>query len=682
MNVVPFKRKSAQPDAHIHSSSLIVPPAGSKAIGIDLGTTHSVVSLFSSKNNKPRTLMYDGSYLVPSLVYYNAGKDEVIVGSPAKVYLETQAHEVIKSTKREMGRKNSTYTSNGKAFSSEDCATHILNYMASHPDLEDERKKNQGLWAVITVPAHFDDAARTATVLAAQNAGIHVLRIINEPTAAALAYSLISEEQNGDTVENPEAIHENLAVFDFGGGTFDVSVVERRGLTFNVMSSEGDVNLGGDDVDEILADILLKKVEPPFTARRTSKESILYRNLLEQATKAKKQLQESSTIVVHHDDLDGFGATIHTELERQEFDLHVTPLIERTLIHTENAMHAAKKSPKNISRILLVGGSTRLNLVRSLLANYFPCLVDARLEPDLAVSWGASLQAAIILGIEVDTILVDVCSHSLGIGVVESSEAAQQNFKKVLEKFGLRNPVSEDALEKHLGFRVEEFNLEVQKTLRVAHILHRNSALPAKKSEFFNTVFPNQAAVQVVVVQGEGDVVGDNRLIGSFMFHLQQPCPLGTRCEIQLTYDINGMIQVFAKQLGTSNESRAIFDSRTGEVKGWSQINEQQTKQQSKKSIEQETDNSVAQILQFPVMRSQTSSIHAEIPIVNGVINRAQSILNKLSHGSPEHELLSANLEKYIVLLRDAKQGQENDDLIDYQEEILIELMDSYGELV
>ena len=205
---------------------------------------------------------------------------------------------------------------------------------------------------------------------------------------------------------------ETLAVFDFGGGTFDVSIVDRDGFVFNVLSSEGDVHLGGDDIDDAVAQFLLTKVHPQLVARRALKDSELYRNLLVLAENAKKTLQTEGVVEVSQQDLDGKGSSIQVEINREQFENLISPTLQRTLYLTESAMHAAKRSPKNISRILLVGGSTRLSLVRKMLSDYFPCMVDARLEPDLAVSWGASLQAAIILGIQPDTILVDVCSHT------------------------------------------------------------------------------------------------------------------------------------------------------------------------------------------------------------------------------------------------------------------------------
>ncbi|WP_161597593.1 Hsp70 family protein [Fluviispira multicolorata] len=692
MNVLQFKKKNKENNRNnsYSSESFQKIPQGASAIGIDLGTTNSVVSVFSIGATHPVTLEYEDSYLVPSMVFYDQNDNNNFVGNKAKLQNEFAPSEVIKSTKRSMGKNNSFFQSNEKQFSAEEVASLVLNYLVSHSVLQEEKEKFGGIWAVITVPAHFDDAARLATVAAAEKAGIHVLRIVNEPTAAALAYSMMPEDKNTEK--------ETLAVFDLGGGTFDVSIVDRDGLIFNVLSSEGDVHLGGDDIDEAIANSLLEKVHPQLVARRSSKASELYRNLLILAEQAKKGLQTEGIYLVQANNLDGKGSSIELELTRERFEEMVAPILQRTLFLTESAMHAAKRNPKYISRILLVGGSTRLVLVRKMLSDYFSCIVDARLEPDLAVSWGASLQAAIILGIQPDTILVDVCSHSLGIGVVENTEAINENFKVVAKKFGIPYPISEQELHRKLGARIEEFNNELQKLLHVAPILHRNSALPARRSEFFNTIYHNQHAVHVVVVQGEGDSVGENRLIGSFLFELEQPCPKGTRCEIQLTYDVNGMVHVFARQLGTKNEAKAQFDSRTGEVIGWTALNQEEELQFAEKEnvrkvdeifekieVSKQINNNSAHenIVSFPFGRKKEIIVQSEIleyecepEIINALILRAKRCLGKMQKGSSEFNNLLNILKSYSSLLLKAQQGFENDDEIELVENNLLALLE------
>ncbi|MES2615249.1 MAG: Hsp70 family protein [Bdellovibrionota bacterium] len=679
MNVLEFKKKNKETlksDKTAHTAA----PAGASAIGIDLGTTNSVVSIFVAGEKQPTTLVYEGSNLIPSIVYYDKEKEEVVIGSKAKKFLKELPSEVIKSTKRSMGKKSSVFSSNEKNFSAEETATFVLKYIVSHPVLLAEKEKFGGVWAVVTVPAHFDDAARTATILAAENAGIFVLRIINEPTAAALAYSMLEE--------NEKTSQEYLAVFDFGGGTFDVSIVEKSELTFNVLSSEGDINLGGDDVDEVIADFLIKQVQPPFVARRASKNSELYRKISMLAQEAKKTLQIEASVHIQDHNLDGKNSSLDVELERSDFEEMVFSILQKTLFLTESSIQSAKKSPKNISRILLVGGSTRLNLVRNMLTDYFPCLVDARLEPDLAVSWGASLQAAMILGIQVDTILVDVCSHSLGIGVVESGESAQENLRLTAKKYGLSYPISEAELENKLGDKIDEFNLEIQRMLRVAPILYRNSALPAKKSEFFNTVYHNQGAVHVVIVQGEGDIVGDNRLIGSFLFRLEQPCPKGSRCEIQLTYDVNGMVQVFARQLGTNNECRAHFDSRTGQVQGWSKVNSDSLELSDETKhddtlIEPESNKVLSMRFRvvdnsFSVEKEQSHHLQDNNfgNVVNAITMRAKRTLLKLDKNSEEYMQILTLAKHYSQLLESAQKGEDNDSQVEDLEEQLLSCLE------
>jgi len=692
MNVLQFKKKSKEKAAHsiFSSGEVQMLPKEVSAIGIDLGTTNSVVSVFSYGASHPVTLKYDDSLLVSSMVYFDLEKNMVLIGEQAKRKLETEPSEVIKSTKKNMGKSGTQFYSNQKSFTAEETASLVLNYLVSHPVIQEEKKKFGGIWAVITVPAHFDDAARLATIAAAEKVGIHVLRIVNEPTAAALAYSMMPEDKNNDK--------ETLAVFDFGGGTFDVSIVDRDGFIFNVLSSEGDIHLGGDDLDEAIANFLLTKVHPQLVARRSSKDSELYRNLLVIAENAKKIFQTEGLVEISNSDLNGKGSSIQLELNREQFENLISPTLQRTLYLTESAMHAAKRSPKNITRILLVGGSTRLSLVRKMLSDYFPCMVDARLEPDLAVSWGASLQAAIILGIQPDTILVDVCSHTLGIGVVENTESINENFKIVAKKFGIPYPISEQELHRKLGFRIEEFNKELQKMLYVAPILYRNSALPARRSEFFNTIYNNQHAVHVVVVQGDGETVGENTLIGSFLFELEQPCPKGTRCEIQLTYDVNGMVQVFARQLGTKNEAKAQFDSRTGEVTGWKSLDDEilnpfkeenivdhnheiyKNKNQNEiKSIYDDEKN----ILSFP-FRSKInhndhdnfSELNSNSSIVNALILRANRRLQQMDKASLEYLKISQVLSEYSDLLLKTQHGDDHDSEIESLEIDLLSLLE------
>ncbi|MBX9836874.1 MAG: Hsp70 family protein [Silvanigrellaceae bacterium] len=691
MNVLQFKKKSKDKSANVlfSSSEIKMLPPEVSAIGIDLGTTNSVVSVFSYGATHPVTLKYEDTLLVPSMVYFNSENNIDIIGEQAKRKLDTEPSEVIKSTKKNMGKSASYFKSNEKSYTPEEIASLVLNYLVLHPVLQEEKNKFGGIWAVITVPAHFDDAARLATIAAAEKVGIHVLRIVNEPTAAALAYSMMPEDKKNDK--------ETLAVFDFGGGTFDVSIVDRDGFVFNVLSSEGDVHLGGDDIDDAVAQFLLTKVHPQLVARRALKDSELYRNLLVHAENAKKTLQTEGLVEVSHPDLDGKGCSIQVEINREQFENLISPTLQRTLYLTESAMHAAKRSPKNISRILLVGGSTRLSLVRKMLSDYFPCMVDARLEPDLAVSWGASLQAAIILGIQPDTILVDVCSHTLGIGVVENTESINENFKIVAKKFGIPYPISEQELHRKLGSRIEEFNKELQKMLFVAPILHRNSALPARRSEFFNTIYNNQHAVHVVVVQGDGDTVGENRLIGSFLFELEQPCPKGTRCEIQLTYDVNGMVQVFARQLGTKNEAKAQFDSRTGEVTGWTSLGQEDmnpfidvktdsvdeiyanVNPKEIKTIYKEEKN----ILSFPFggktnknENEFNSDLNLNSGIMNALILRAKRRLSQMDSASLEFLKVSQLLSQYSDLLLKSQQGQDNDEDIESVEIELLSMLE------
>lgn len=670
MTVVPFKPRSqgtrqAQPLSAQSTKGIKRPPVGVKAVGIDLGTTNSVVSFFDDLLEQPSTLKYsDDAPLVPSVVHWDPGTGTETIGRDAIQRTGGDVSEIIRSTKRQMGQPDLNFTSNGKSYTPEQAASSVLKYLASHSQLEQEISKHGGLWAVVTVPAHFDDAARSATIAAAESANINVLRIVNEPTAAALAYSMLPDVRHLEK--------ETLVVYDLGGGTFDVSVVERDGLVFNVLASEGDVMLGGDDLDQALAEHLLTHVGPPLAARRIKPGTAGFKSLLKLAEDAKKKLQTDGQVVVRSDSLDDAGASIDVVITRDIFDSLAAPFVQKTLALTERAIHAARKKAKNISRILLVGGSTRVAIVRKMLEQYFPdCLVDARLEPDLAVSWGASVQAAIILGLQPNTILVDVCSHTLGVGVAEDSRSIDANFKSVAKKYGILSPVSEEQLNSILGDRIDEFHRDLRALLRVAPIIHRNSALPSKRSEFFNTLYENQAAVQVIVVQGDGDSVGENRMIGTFMFPLKQPCPAGSQCEIQLTYDQNGMVHVLAKQLKTTNQAEAVFDSRTGEVTGWVKVTDAELN-------EGNTGIDIAaQVLH--AVENDAAGASASSPASgfaggglglqqNAMLVKARRQLMRMSSGSPQQQQLLSLIAGYEELLAKSAAGLDCDEQMEEME--------------
>jgi molecular chaperone DnaK len=657
MNVIPFGQRSAKSGKKtdgVEAFDMKVPPLpeNALAIGIDLGTSHTVVSVYQRDQEKPTTLDYEGSPLIPSVLWVE--NHEIKVGIQAKESASKDPQNLIQSTKRTMGKPSQGFVSGGRSFTSEEVATEILKYVCNHPVIREQQELCQGIWAVITVPAHFDDAARRATIQAASDAGIQVIRIVNEPTAAALAYSMFEEI-------DPLG-HELLVVYDLGGGTFDVTVVEREGLTFHVLASEGHVELGGDDFDRILSQHLLEFVFPDFARRRLkaigAHNTAVFSELMALAKAAKCNLSSEGTTKVIHEKLGNTDASINVEISRSEFEELISPLLNTTIKLTQKALQASKKPFHQLARILLVGGSTRVPCVSKMLLEYFNEVdVDARLEPDLAVSWGAALQSALILGMKPGTILVDVCSHSLGIGVAKDPASIKKDYKEVAKQFGIPSSASEEQILSALGPRLEEFNREVQKRLSMVKIIHRNTPIPAKKSEFFSTMYENQLAIQVILVQGENESVGDNRLIGDFMFKLQQPAPIGTRCEIQLTYDANGMIQVRAKQSDTSHYVEAQFDSRSGNVTGWTSVSDSE-------------DLGIG-AHQNP-MRSSLEPI--KIPqqaITNLLLDRSKKHEKKLKEQGMDTSEFRSAIEKYASLLIQAQEEEVDEDAFDLCEQIL-----------
>jgi molecular chaperone DnaK len=253
----------------------------------------------------------------------------------------------------------------------------------------------------------------------------------------------------------------------------------------------------------------------------------------------------------------------------------------------------------------------------------------------------------------------------LGVGVAEDSRSIDANFKSVAKKYGILSPVSEDQLNAILGERIEDFHRDLRALLRVAPIIHRNSALPSKRSEFFNTLYENQAAVQVIVVQGEGESVGENRMIGTFMFPLKQPCPAGSQCEIQLTYDQNGMVHVLAKQLKTSNQAEAVFDSRTGEVTGWvtvSDANPENDDDGSESLPHGVRKNAKGSNDRLNVSPSSEASAADGVRQQNATLVKARRHLMRMSSGSPLHQQLLSLIAGYEELLAKSAAGEDCDE--------------------
>jgi molecular chaperone DnaK len=499
-----------------------------KIIGIDLGTTNSVVSVMEGGEVKVIANL-EGSRLTPSVVAFT-DKGETLVGDPARRQAVTNPKNTIYSIKRFMGRRHNEVaaeeklvpykvvggptdyvkveTGNGKQYTPPEISALILRKLKEAAESYLGHKVNK---AVITVPAYFNDAQRQATKDAGQIAGLEVARIINEPTAAALAYGL---EKKKD---------EKICVFDLGGGTFDVSILEVSNELVEVLSTNGDTHLGGDDFDEELINFIANK----FKAENgidLRKDPMALQRLREAAEKAKKELStlQNTEINLPFITADASGAKhLQMSISRSEFEKLIDPLVERCRVPVENALRDAKLKPSDIHEVVLVGGSTRVPKVQEFVKKIFQGKEPHKgVNPDEVVSIGAAIQGAIITGEVTDVVLMDVTPLSLGI----ETEGGVMTV-----------------------------------------LVERNTTIPTTKKETFSTAADNQRAVTVSVYQGERPMARDNRLLGQFNLEDIPPAPRGVpKIEVAFDIDVNGILKVSAKDLGTGKEQSVRIENSSG----------------------------------------------------------------------------------------------------------------------
>ena len=475
--------------------------------GIDLGTTNSVVALLQGGIPRPVNIE-EGQAIVPSVVSFDPEGGRVYFGAQAlNRYVAFPAH-TVKSVKRLMGRTTPVQVGEA-AYLPEEISAMLLKHLAA----EATRVLGQTVRrVVITVPAYFDDAQRRATVRAGELAGLEVLRIINEPTAAAFVY------------ESPaaDAGEEIILVYDLGGGTFDVSIVLLRGDIKEVLASCGDTVLGGDDFDERLKDHFLRHLQHT-TGIDLGHDFVVQVRLKEVAERVKITLSSQPYVTVNEVAvavIDGEPLNLALEVARADFEAMTADLVEKTRRKVEEALAEARVSAGDIDRIVLVGGSTRMPAVQDMLADLFDQPMEHAVDPDLCVALGAAVQAGIIAGEPLRHILIDVAAHSLGTRTVD-----------------VVDPVTGEA---------DYFST----------IIRRNTRIPATRSEVYYTVAANQKLVEVEVFQGESPSCSENTLIDSFRFDLK-PAPAGSPVTLEYSYDLQGIVRVTVSQKGFEN-SRTV----------------------------------------------------------------------------------------------------------------------------
>ncbi len=478
-------------------------------VGIDLGTTNSEIAIV--KDSEVIVIENEGRKILPSFVGMSEN-DEILVGEPAKNQYELYPERTIKSIKRQMGEETKVDMA-GQTYTPQEVSAIILKHLKGVAEAYLEQPVEK---AVITVPAYFSDAQRQATREAGEIAGLEVVRMINEPTAAALSY------------EAEQKSHKRILVYDLGGGTFDVSVVSIEDDVVEVVASHGNNKLGGDDFDQKIVDHIVSHLKEKSEVDVLDSRKAMAR-INRVAETAKRALSDKPFVVIEEEYIEEHkGAPVHLSLElsRHDYEDMIASFIDETLEAVHIALNGASLTASDIDEILLVGGSTRTPLVGERLEEELRIPPRLEVDPDLCVATGAAIQAAMIAGADVSAsaVLVDITPYTYGTSAIGELDGELYPYKYV-------------------------------------PIIHKNSSLPLSKTEVFYTMRDNQEAVEVRVFQGEELDALNNIQIGEFMVEGLSSVPQGNPILVKLDLDINGLLNVSAQEKKTGLEKSIVIDN-------------------------------------------------------------------------------------------------------------------------
>ncbi len=576
-------------------------------IGIDLGTTNSEVAVIRS--GQPVVLADDNGPILPSIVGLDS-KGELLVGHAARNQFVLAPERTVRSIKRKMGQ-DVTVSLGESAYTPQEISAMILRTLKLRAEKALGHPVSK---AVITVPAFFTEGQRDATREAGELAGLEVVRIINEPTAAVLTYDPHPPEM------------ERLMVYDLGGGTFDVSIAMVEDGVVEILSSHGDTHLGGDDFDQRLLDFVCDRFQSQHGIDlRTS--LIARSRLLQAVEEAKKRLSCEAVVTIELEfiaEKKGVPLNLNHEISRPEYEDLIEPLLAKTLKCVDQALSDANLQAPQIDKVLLVGGATRTPLVHQLLSDRLGRPVHSEIEPDLAVAMGAAVQGGLIAGIDVGPVLVDITPHTLGIEAVG-------------ERFGMPFDRS------------------------FSPIIERNTALPATRAEIYSTVYNGQKAAQIRVFQGENEDTQFDTLVGEFTIEGLADVPAPNEILVRLDLDLNGILRVTAVERVTGLARHVVIDS----------MMERFRKRERAGAVERldkffGEPGEVARIEEFPGNFAAPAAAEKEIldPALRSATEGAAALMAKahemLGHANPED---AAELRAMIEDLKSAVARQSEEEI-------------------